>query len=79
MYALPSNKKTQILQKFQIHANCVAMETKLCILIKELNKSEGWFVYAQLLKHDQTNILCFLLKLCKYECGWGNFLGPQAC
>ena len=46
---------------------------KLCILIKELNKSEGWFVYAQLLKHDQANILCFLLKLCKYECGWGKF------
>ena len=33
--------------------------------------SEGWFVYAVLLKH-YANVLCFLLKLCKYECGWGK-------
>ena len=73
MNALLSNTKTPNFTNFQIHANRVAMETKLCILIKDLNKSEGWFVYAQLLKHDQANILCFLLKLCKYECGWGKF------
>ena len=34
--------------------------------------SEGWYVYAVLLKHYKANILCFLLKLCKYECGWGK-------
>ena len=33
---------------------------------------EGWFVYAVLLKHFYANILCFLLKLCKYECGCGK-------
>ena len=33
---------------------------------------EGWFVYAVLLKHNKANILCFLLKLCKYECRWGK-------
>ena len=36
------------------------METKLCIYIKELNTSEGWFVYAELLKNYKANILCFL-------------------
>ena len=35
--------------------------------------SEGLFVYAVLLKHYYANVLCFLLKLCKYECGWGKF------
>ena len=34
--------------------------------------SEGWFVYAVLSKHYKATILCFLLKLCKYECGWGK-------
>ena len=34
--------------------------------------SEGWFVYAVLLNHYKVNILCLLLKLCKYECGWGK-------
>ena len=34
--------------------------------------SEGWFVNAVLLKHHEANILCLLLKLCKYECGWGK-------
>ena len=34
--------------------------------------SEGCFVYAVPLKHYQTNILCDLLKICKYECGWGK-------
>ena len=33
--------------------------------------SEGWFVYAVLLKHYNANVLCFLLKLCRYECGMG--------
>ena len=31
---------------------------------------EGLFGYAVLLKHYLSNILCFILKLCKYECGW---------
>ena len=35
--------------------------------------SAGLFVvYAILLKHNKANILCFLLKLCQYECGWVN-------
>ena len=34
--------------------------------------SEDWFVYAVLFKHYHANILCFLLKLFKYECGWGK-------
>ena len=29
-------------------------------------------MYAVLLKHYKANILCFLLKLCKYECGLGK-------
>ena len=31
------------------------------------------FVYAVLQKHYEAIILCFLLKLCLYECGWGKF------
>ena len=31
--------------------------------------SEGWFVYAVLLKHYSANILSFLLKLCKFDFG----------
>ena len=72
MYALPSNKNLRNSTNFQIHDDCVAMETKLCIKIKELNMFEGWFVYAVLLKHYNANVLCVLLKLCKYECGWGK-------
>ena len=34
--------------------------------------SPGCVVYAVLLMHFKPNILCFLLKLCKYECGWGK-------
>ena len=34
--------------------------------------SEGWFVYAVLLKHYKANILCLLLKLCKFEYGLGK-------
>ena len=50
------------------------METKLNIEIKERNlfMSEGWFVYAVLIKHYYVNIF-LLLKLCKYEGGWGQF------
>ena len=72
MYALPSNKKLQNSINFQIHEDYVAMETKLCIQIKEFNMSEGWLVYAVLFKHYYAYVLCFLLKLCKYECGWGK-------
>ena len=32
----------------------------------------GLFVNAVLLKHNKANILCFLLTLCQYECGWGK-------
>ena len=48
LYGLPSNKKRQNSTNFQIHVNCVAMETKLCIYIKELNTPEGWFVYEEI-------------------------------
>ena len=72
MYALPSNNKLRNSTIFQIHDNCVAMETKLCVEIKELNMSEGWFVYTVLLKQYHANVLCFILKLYKYECGWGK-------
>ena len=48
------------------------METKSCILNKEFNMSAGLFVNAVLLKHNKANILCFLIKLCQYECGWGK-------
>ena len=34
--------------------------------------SESWFLYAVLLKHYQASILCFLLKLCKFDFGWGK-------
>ena len=34
--------------------------------------SECWFVYIVLLKHYKAKILCFLLKLCKFEYGWGK-------
>ena len=34
--------------------------------------SEGSYVYAVLLKHCYVNVLWFLLKLCKYDCGWGK-------
>ena len=34
--------------------------------------SEGWFVYAVLLKHYSANILSFLFKLCKFDFGWGK-------
>ena len=34
--------------------------------------SAGLFVITVLLKHNKANILCFLLNLCQYECGWGK-------
>ena len=34
--------------------------------------SEDWFVYVVLLKHYKIYILCFLLKLCKFDFGWGK-------
>ena len=49
---------------FQIHEDCVAMETESFILNKEFNISEGLFVYAVLQKQYKAIILCFLLKLC---------------
>ena len=52
MNALPSHKKLQNSTNFQIHEDCVAMETKMCNWIKELNMSEGWFVYVVLLKES---------------------------
>ena len=61
---LPSNKISQICTNFQIHENCVAMETELFIPNKQFNISEGLFVYAVLQKHYYANILCILLKLC---------------
>ena len=33
---------------------------------------EGGLVYAVLLKYYKANSLCFLLKLCKFEYGWGK-------
>ena len=51
LYALPSSKKRHNSTNFEIHVNCIALETKLCIYIKELYTSKGWFVYAKLLKH----------------------------
>ena len=36
----------------------------------KLNMSEAWFEYAVLLSNYKVNILCFLLKLCKFEYGW---------
>ena len=49
---------------FQIHEDCVAMETESFIPNKEFNISEGLFVYPVLQKHYYAIILCFLLKLC---------------
>ena len=61
---LPSNKISQNFTNFQIHEDCVAMETESFNPNKEFNISGGLFVYAVLQKHYQAIILCFLLKLC---------------
>ena len=61
---LPSNKISQNFTYFQIHEDCVAMETESFIPNKESNISDGLFVYAVLQKRYWANILCFLLILC---------------
>ena len=61
---LPSNKISKNFTNFQIHEDCVAMETESFIPNKEFNISEGLFVPAVLQKYYWAIILCFLLKLC---------------
>ena len=51
LHALPSNKISQNYTNFQIHEDCVAMETESFIPNKQFNISEGLFVYAVLQKH----------------------------
>ena len=51
LHALPSNKISQNFTNFQIHEDCVAMDTESFIPNKEFNISEGLFVYAVLQKH----------------------------
>ena len=52
LHALPSNKVSQNFTNFQIHEDCVAMETESFIPNKEFNISVGLFVYTVLKKHD---------------------------
>ena len=51
LHALPSNKISQNFTNFQIHEDCVAMDTESFIPNREFNNSEGLFVYAVLQKH----------------------------
>ena len=51
LHALPSNKISQNFTNFQIHEDCVAMETESFIPNKEFNISVGLFVYEVLHKH----------------------------
>ena len=51
LHALPSNKISQFFTNFQIHEDCVAIETKSFVPNKEFDLSEGLFVYAVLTKH----------------------------
>ena len=51
LHTLPSNKLSQIFTNFQIHEDCVAMETESFVPNKVFNISEGLFVYAVLQKH----------------------------
>ena len=51
LHAFPSNKISQNYTNFQIHEDCVAMETKSFIQNKQFNISEGLFLYAVLQKH----------------------------
>ena len=76
MYALLSNKRSQnsIFFFSQIHEDCVAMETELCILNKEFNMSGNMFNYAILVRHYYANIVWFLFNLCQYENGWDLLL-----
>ena len=46
-----ATKKSQNFTNFQIHKDCVAMETESFIPNKEFNISVGLFVYAVLYKH----------------------------
>ena len=48
---LPSNKISQNFTNFQIHKDCVAMETESFIPNMEFNISVGLFVHAVLHKH----------------------------
>ena len=48
---MPSNKISQNFTNFQIHDDCVAMETGSFIPNKEFDISVGLFVYAVLHKH----------------------------
>ena len=56
LHALPSNKISQNFTNFQIHEDCVTMETESFIPNKEFNISVGLFVYAALHKHYLTII-----------------------
>ena len=51
LHALPSNKISKNFIIFQIHEDCVAMETESFIPNKEFNISVGLFVYAVLHTH----------------------------
>ena len=50
LHVLPSNKISQNFTNFQIHEDCVAMDTKSFIPNKEFNIFEGLFVYGVLQK-----------------------------
>ena len=51
LHALPSNKISQNFTNFQIHEDCVAMETESFIPNEESNVSNGLFLYLVLQKH----------------------------
>ena len=51
LHVLPSNNISQYFTNFQIHEDCVAMETEPFIPNKEFNISVGLFVYVVLYKH----------------------------
>ena len=51
LHALSSNKISQNFTNFQIHEDCVAMETEPFIQNKEFYISVGLFVHAVLHKH----------------------------
>ena len=51
LQALPSNKISQNFTNFQMHENCVVMETESYIPNKEFNISKGLFLYSVLQKH----------------------------
>ena len=60
---LPSNKISQNFTNFQIHEDCVAMETESFIPNKEFNISEGLFVYAVLQKALLGYYFMFSIKI----------------